>query len=351
MSAKDDVLVVAEETVKRCLPINLAAEDKALIAHEAIKHFREIRSTRLSGVQVSSTGYLARSWQPMEEGFAESPSGLRRGIAMGRGVWQALSSRQSAVVDRALFVTDESSNGFFHWICDVLPRLEALQAQAEGEMASRRLVIPAMAMFAYVQESLLPFPIQGTALVKAGERVLCRDLLVIPGLAPTGNYRPGFMAALRERMRSFFSIHADNRRIFISRAQAPRRRIANEAALGPVLRRHGFEQAVLEDLSFAAQIRLVGSGAVLVGSHGAGLTNMCWMTTGSRVLELRRRGDARNNCYFSLASALGLPYWYMLCEPVEPSQDSHVGDLFVNPDGLDRILTDMLKAVDVESEA
>ena len=200
-----------------------------------------------------------------------------------------------------------------------------------------------MAMFPYVRESLLPFPLGGMTVVNAGERVLCRDLLVVPGVAPTGNYRPRFMTALRERMRSFFASPPGDRRIFISRAQAPRRRIANEAELGPVLRKHRFEQVVLEDLSFAEQVKLVGSAAVLAGSHGAGLTNMCWMAAGSRILELRRRGDAHNNCYFSLASALDLPYWYMQCEPVQPASDSHVGDLLVDPEELHRVLTDMLR--------
>jgi capsular polysaccharide biosynthesis protein len=330
-------------SVQRQPPRNLIPTDASLFAEETVRHFAETCLHRLSGVHVSSTGYLSRSWRPIPQGFAEIPSGMRGARILARGVWQSATSSRSPAVARGLFVTDESSNGFFHWVCDVLPRLEALLAHEKEELVSRCLIVPAMAMFPYVHESLLPYPVDGMKTVDPRERVPCDDLLVVPPLAPTGNYRPKYLELLRKRMRSFFSVPPSGRRIFISRAQAPRRRIANEKDLGPVLRNHGFEQVVLEDLSFSEQVRLAGSASVLAGSHGAGLTNMCWLTAGSRVLELRRRGDAANNCYFSLASALDLPYWYLQCDAVRPASDAHVGDLLADPRALGRVLTDMLK--------
>ncbi len=41
---------------------------------------------------------------------------------------------------------------------------------------------------------------------------------------------------------------------------------------------------------------------------------MLFMREGQQVLELRRRGDAHNNCYFTLASAMGHDYYYLLCD-------------------------------------
>ena len=113
----------------------------------------------------------------------------------------------------------------------------------------------------------------------------------------------------------------------------------NEEDILPVLARHGVEKVVLEQLSFAEQVRLLGSASVLVGNHGAGLANMAWMAAGARVLELRRRGDRHNNCYFSLASALDLPYYYLQCDGGSEKQPTHSADLIVDPDQFDRALS------------
>ena len=47
-----------------------------------------------------------------------------------------------------------------------------------------------------------------------------------------------------------------------------------------------FESVVLEDLSFGAQARLMARTGVLIGVHGAGLTNMLFLPVGAAVVEL-----------------------------------------------------------------
>src|ERR1035437_4173888 len=63
-------------------------------------------------------------------------------------------------------------------------------------------------------------------------------------------------------------------------------------------RRHPFED----------QVAILSKARYVASNHGAGLTNMLFMRPGGRVLELRREGDAHNNCFFTLASALKLDY-------------------------------------------
>ena len=75
---------------------------------------------------------------------------------------------------------------------------------------------------------------------------------------------------------------------------------------------------------------LLADTRVLVSNHGAGLSNMLFMAPGGSVLELRKRGDAHNNCYFALASALNLKYYYQLCDPENPNQDAFSADLIVD---------------------
>lgn len=41
---------------------------------------------------------------------------------------------------------------------------------------------------------------------------------------------------------------------------------------------------------------------------------MLFMEADTAVLEFRHQGDTHNNCYFSLASALNIKYFYQTCQ-------------------------------------
>lgn len=75
----------------------------------------------------------------------------------------------------------------------------------------------------------------------------------------------------------------------------------------------------------------------LGGLHGAGLTNMVFMPPGGHVLEVRFRGDAHNNCYFSLASAMEHGYWYVLADFARGSE-VHDADARVEKENFQDIL-------------
>jgi capsular polysaccharide biosynthesis protein len=105
------------------------------------------------------------------------------------------------------------------------------------------------------------------------------------------------------------------------------------------LRGFGFRVVYAEDHTFEEQVEMASRARFFVSNHGAGLTNMLFMRDGGRVLELRHHADSINNCYFTMASALGLEYFYQTCRPGDPSEDPHTADLRVTP----RLLADNLR--------
>jgi hypothetical protein len=56
------------------------------------------------------------------------------------------------------------------------------------------------------------------------------------------------------------------------------------------------------------------------------------------VLEFRGDRDAHNNCYFSLASAMGLDYHYLEVRSVDANKGTHAGDFWIDPKQLDATL-------------
>jgi len=104
-----------------------------------------------------------------------------------------------------------------------------------------------------------------------------------------------------------------NRRLFISRKDAPTRQLVNEAELIEHLAPLGFESVELASMSPEAQIELFYDAETVVAPHGAGLANLLF-SIDTCVLELYPARAVRP-CYYFLSEALGHCYDYYLPSP------------------------------------
>jgi hypothetical protein len=65
---------------------------------------------------------------------------------------------------------------------------------------------------------------------------------------------------------------------------------------------------------------------------------MLFMPEGGSVLELRHEADRINNCYFTLASALNLQYFFQTCRAANDGPDPHIADVIVDSAELEKNL-------------
>jgi hypothetical protein len=105
------------------------------------------------------------------------------------------------------------------------------------------------------------------------------------------------------------------KRIYVSRGDADRRRIANEAALISALEGRGFIAVQLAKLSIEEQIGLFRSAEVVVAPHGMGLTHITMGKHIGKVIELFHP-QAGTNAYAFVARAAGMEYHYVLGEGI-----------------------------------
>lgn len=91
------------------------------------------------------------------------------------------------------------------------------------------------------------------------------------------------------------------------------------------------QQVQLESRSLAEQMQMLSGCRLLVGLHGAGLTNMLWMPQGSQAIEVRRCNDSHNNSYFTMANALSHSYSYLKADELYPDQTIHSAELKLEP--------------------
>ena len=98
------------------------------------------------------------------------------------------------------------------------------------------------------------------------------------------------------------------RAIYIARTDAWQRRLRNEAAMIELAGRFGLETVVPGNLSFQEQVTTFAGARLVVGAHGAGLSNVAYCRPGTVVYELVP-GHYRNLCFRTIADQCGLIYW------------------------------------------
>jgi len=178
---------------------------------------------------------------------------------------------------------------------------------------------------------LRAFGVHNVDFIEPNEVVECGNLLMPSHTAPSGHFNHDAIRSVRNVLLSAYgSREPGEERLYITRSKAAKRRIVNEDEIEPILRRFGFQTVFAEDLSFEEQVQLCSRARYIVSNHGAGLTNILFMRDGGSVLELRHQSDCINNCYFTLASALDLNYFYQTCEP-HNAADPHEAHLLVDP--------------------
>jgi capsular polysaccharide biosynthesis protein len=139
-------------------------------------------------------------------------------------------------------------------------------------------------------------------------------------------------------------VEPQNKRVYITRNKAVKRKIQNEIEIVSILKDNDFLIVAMEELSFYEQYKLVAESDVLISLHGAGLTHMLWMAANSKVMEIRLKDDTHNNCYFSLASDLNLKYFYTLAEKTHEQLSTQDTDFIVDVDDFNLSIQELLKA-------
>ncbi len=265
------------------------------------------------------------------------------------------------VYKEAILLTDLDSHAYFHWIADVLPKIIVLFDSSDTTFKKLPIIFPEKALKSYAFETLELFLKDNEmVIVPYWRKVRVKTLYSIPSVAQpsgSGNYRPAVMYAIREKMLQHLAengtyirqlqnkvgsvIQGDSPlRIYFSRKDAKYRYLKNEREVLPLLKKYGFLYVEAGKYSVWEQALLCNKANVIVGLHGAALTNMIWMNEGSKVIEIRKENDSHNNCYFSLASAMSLDYYYLFAKG--DRADTHKSNFYVNVDTLEAVLKEVI---------
>jgi capsular polysaccharide biosynthesis protein len=201
------------------------------------------------------------------------------------------------------------AQAYYHWMFEILPKLSWLEKI--GALEKVYFIVP---------HPLQPFHLETLRLAGVGQdRLISLDglpaevekLFITELPAPTGNPSPRAAAWLRARfLPEAYLPPLPRQKLYITRRDAPTRRLLNEAEIIAYLEKRGFVCVCPGELSVAEQITLFSNAGVVVAPHGAALTNMVFAPPGATIVELF--GDNYiNGCYWALANVCGQRHAYL----------------------------------------
>lgn len=234
-------------------------------------------------------------------------------------------------IPHGIWIKDEKSAHFFHWMTDCLPRL---WVGLNTGISDRVILNDSYRHLPYVAQSLELLKIK-PIYYQSGENLYVENLVLTP---KTSSY-PNFNVDLTKLSRKKLSIKQSKepfRKVYISRKFAKKRRAHNEVDVELLMMKHGFEIIYTEKLSLKNQIALMSETKILISIYGAALTNMLFLPENSQVVELRNREDSVAQSYYNLANALGLKYYYTLNQA--DSKDSKTSDFMIDLEALRRVI-------------
>jgi len=213
-----------------------------------------------------------------------------------------------------------SAHNYYHWMMDVLPRIELLRLsgiQIDKYVMNRQSILP------FQDETLAVLGIPRDKIIDSRVDMQARKL-VVPSLITRyifkwGTYvRPDVIPKWAcEFLRNQFLHPSDtdpsdpNEYIYISRENAIYRRVINEEEILDRLSTFGFKKVNLESMTVAEQIELFSRAKVIIAPHGAGLVNLVFCKPGTKVIELFAP-NYMPSYYWMISNHVQLDYYYLV---------------------------------------
>lgn len=222
---------------------------------------------------------------------------------------------------------------YYHWLFDMLPRLGMIEQFYDIERVDH-WIAPATRL-PVVAELLerCGIPAERVRCLGRFGHVRCDQLLVTAEPSPLNrSMRPSVEFLRRRLLGTDEASRRPSRRILLLRRAT--RRLLNLQELQPLIDRLGLEPTYLEGMSFKGQLALFSEAQLVVGIHGAGLSNIAFMPDEAGVVEILPSWY-RVEFFSRLARDAGLRFARVVGDPVigGRGRKSHA-DLRVDPEAL-----------------
>lgn len=219
-------------------------------------------------------------------------------------------------------LTTSHQSSYFHWLFNVLPKFHLLEKSGIGY---DKIYIEVKNKFQ--KETIKILGYDNEKLINSSVcKFLSAPNLIVPSLPDYDNVCNITAWTCEFLRQSFLNYNFQSlnpclrkyKRIYISRADATRRKISNEFEIISFLQRYEFSVVKLECLSFLEQVDIFRNVEVVVAPHGGGLSNLVFCSEKTKIIEIFSPNYIVL-CYWFLSQHIGLDYYYLLGEGELPT--------------------------------
>jgi hypothetical protein len=245
-----------------------------------------------------------------------------------------------------LTLTSRWQNNYYHWLLDVMPRLHV------AKLASVRFDHLYVACnTAFQRECLAILEVSQSRIINAGDSLAIEasNEIIVPSFLDT--FFQGIPQWGVDFVRNSLGrcvgeveqtvVNTSNGRVYLSRSNAKRRRVANEAELIQKLSSRDFAIIDADTKTVKEQIQIMRDASLVVSPHGAALANILFCRPNTKILEIMPNKYIPG-CFYDLANRCGVSYQAYFGSEADTVNDFQLEylneDFFVDVTGFLRVL-------------
>lgn len=213
---------------------------------------------------------------------------------------------------RVAVLTDYAALGYFHWMTEVVPRLELL-AHAGIPLESIDWFVVNATASSFQRETLAHLGVPSERIVQSlwTPHIEADELIVPSHFGDVRDPHPFVASALRSRFGPpVGQLHEGGKRVrlYLSREETTHRRLTNEAEVQRRCEERGFTIIVPERLTLHQKADLFARAEIIAGPTGAAFTHIAFCLPGTKVVELVDEREV-TLVFWALSNQLGLEYF------------------------------------------
>ncbi len=255
-----------------------------------------------------------------------------------------LWSASSKTIETGAWIGDFWFTNYYHWFICCMPKvIAAIKAGygsniiLTGNYPNTPFIIDSLRLLGLETSKL---PVIESSKTKVNKLVVTESARASPLLLKEIRNR-----LLTNHAISQLTSNNQNRIIYISRANAKHRNLINEQEVIDLCRRLNITCIQSERYSLHEQIAIYSSAQILIGAHGAGLTNMIWMPEGSTIIEIQSN-ELMFPHFYQLALATNKRYWHVEAHLLD-KKSNFQGNCLVNVSSLEQVIEEALARNDL----
>jgi len=239
-----------------------------------------------------------------------------------------------------------SGNVYFHWMIDVLPRIELLRLSGV-DFGKIDWFLVNNCQHQFQRETLRALGIPESKILESDRYPhIQAKQLIVPSFPGYLGWPPLWAVNFLRRvfLAGIVPLSSYPERIYISRNKARYRSVMNEDDVMQELGKVGFVRIFLESMPLQEQIALFFQAKVIVAPHGSGLTNTIFCQPGTKVIELMSPHYV-GHYYWASSYYLKLKHYYLTgevfeCYPIRQLmyQNPLTEDIIINLSSLKKMM-------------